>query len=64
MSNQKIKVKDRDFCNKLDRKQTNKKRRQEESAIVKSFTKKFIESQRDIDPDIAKVVHEHFWDML
>lgn len=56
MPQTKRKVKDSDFTNKLDKKQSNK--------IVRQFAKKFIESQQDIPPDIAKVVNEHFWELL
>lgn len=56
MANSKRKVKDSDCKNKLDRKSSNK--------IARQFSKKFIESQQDIDPEISAIVHKHFWELL
>lgn len=63
MSKNKIKVLDRHFCNKLDRKQSNKKERQE-AKIIKDFATKLISNSRDIDPEINKIVRKHFWELL
>lgn len=50
------KVKDSDFKNKLDRRQSNK--------IVRQFAKKLIDSQRDIEPEISCIVQKNFMDLL
>jgi hypothetical protein len=39
----------------------NKKKSQH---AAKSFAKKLVENQRDIDPEISKIVQKRFWDML
>ena len=32
--------------------------------IFERFSRKLAESQKDIDPEIQKIVDEHFWGML
>lgn len=32
--------------------------------ILENFAKKLIDNQVQLDPDIAKVLNENFWDMI
>lgn len=32
--------------------------------ILKDFQRKLIEGQRDLDPDIAQFVNDHFWELI
>jgi len=52
MSKNKIKPKDSDTLNKLDRKLINKKIRQ------------LVKNQKTGDPEIMETVHRRFWDLI
>jgi len=33
-------------------------------AVVRERFSEFVENQKDLDPEIAKIVNDNFWDML
>lgn len=41
-----------------------KKIEKDSAEIFERFGRKLAESQKDVDPDIQKIVDEHFWEML
>lgn len=47
----------------LNRQQLTKKMEQDCSVIMNCF-RRLEESQKPIDPEIQKIVDEHFWEML
>jgi len=49
--------------NRLNRQRMTKKMERDCETIINCF-RKVAESQKPIDPDIQKVVDEHFWEML
>lgn len=36
----------------------------EETSTIQTFEQRFRDKIHDLDPDIAKLVNEHFWDLI
>jgi len=36
----------------------------EKENILKGFHEKLISGQKDLDPDIAQAVNDHFWELI
>jgi len=36
----------------------------EETKIIEDFISKLIENMEDMDPEISKLIDEHFWELV